>query len=333
MLNLTTRYLNDDAIATLVRSMAEIAQFQTTQQREAFTHASRKADGSEVSDVDTQSQQMLGDTLRAISPYPIVGEEHALTENLNALAADTPVWVVDPLDGTASYLRGFDEYAINVGLLSAPDAQGNRTPVFGAVMFPAKGQVFFTNARGEAKHALLRPKPNEELFVHPPTPLRCKPFHLHRGVLKIATGFRESDDEEKGAAFFGAAFDASHAARPVKYEGEAPAKITCMSHTGAYRTAQMLRHERDIALFARPSMIWDTAALDAIVRAAGGVVAPIDVGTKSIIGSSLYYGNDPARYLDGHVLANSPYMAAHKKLPREIGLQGAQHIDLSGLTR
>ncbi len=80
-------------------------------------------------------------------------------------------------------------------------------------------------------------------------------------------------------------------------------------------------------------MIWDTAALDAIVRAAGGIVAPIDVGEKSIIGSNLYYGSDSARYLGGRVLENPPYMAAHKKLPHTLHMEGRRHIDLSGLSR
>jgi myo-inositol-1(or 4)-monophosphatase len=76
--------------------------------------------------------------LLAESPYRVVGEELTIESRRELLAKDDPVWVVDPIDGTANYVNGFDYYAISVGLAT------NNEFLLGAVCLPERTELFST---------------------------------------------------------------------------------------------------------------------------------------------------------------------------------------------
>lgn len=54
------------------------------------------------------------------------------------------VWIVDPLDGTSSYIAGRPEFAVSIGL-----AEGGRA-VLGVVYNPATGELFYAERGGGA---------------------------------------------------------------------------------------------------------------------------------------------------------------------------------------
>ena len=45
-------------------------------------------------------------------------------------------WVVDPIDGTANYMRGANRFCVSLGLLA------DRTPLLGVIVAPALGETF-----------------------------------------------------------------------------------------------------------------------------------------------------------------------------------------------
>jgi 3'(2'), 5'-bisphosphate nucleotidase len=47
------------------------------------------------------------------------------------------VWMVDPLDGTKCFVKGTDNFSINIGLVE------NGIPIFGCVAIPAQGKVYY----------------------------------------------------------------------------------------------------------------------------------------------------------------------------------------------
>jgi myo-inositol-1(or 4)-monophosphatase len=53
-------------------------------------------------------------------------------------------WVVDPIDGTANFARGSPRFCVSVGLLDG------RTPLIGAIMAPALGELFAARLNGGA---------------------------------------------------------------------------------------------------------------------------------------------------------------------------------------
>ncbi len=90
-----------------------------------------KADGSPVTDSDRESEAELRRVIRASFPnHSVLGEEGGPT------AGDARVrWVLDPIDGTKSYVSGVPLYAV----LVAVELFGR--PVVGVIHLPALGET------------------------------------------------------------------------------------------------------------------------------------------------------------------------------------------------
>ncbi len=84
------------------------------------TERRHKAQGEIVTDFDVAAEEMLSAELFALTPdFTILGEEAVAAdpERLNLLKGDVPVWVIDPIDGTANFARGSPVYGMIVSLI------------------------------------------------------------------------------------------------------------------------------------------------------------------------------------------------------------------------
>ncbi len=86
-----------------------------------------KSDGSPVTVADRETERVIRDMLsRSYPQHAVMGEEYGGT------TTDQPyTWVVDPIDGTKSYLAGAPTYGMLLALLY------NGNPVLGIVDIPA----------------------------------------------------------------------------------------------------------------------------------------------------------------------------------------------------
>ena len=97
-----------------------------------------KQAGDVASAIDGEAEALLRDRLLPLWPGAgFHGEERGGTP-LHASA----VWVVDPLDGSANYLRGYPQYAVAIALLL--DGQA----VLGVVHDPSRGETFSAHRGG-----------------------------------------------------------------------------------------------------------------------------------------------------------------------------------------
>ncbi len=96
-----------------------------------------KSDATPVTAADLAADRLILAGLRAHFPYPVLSEESA--DDKSRLAGDH-VWIVDPLDGTRSFVKGEPTFAVLIGL-----AYQNR-PVLGAVYMPATEKLFFAES-------------------------------------------------------------------------------------------------------------------------------------------------------------------------------------------
>lgn len=87
----------------------------------------RKADASPVTAADREVERMLRDMIEAVFPdHGIFGEEHG------RVRLDSPwVWVLDPIDGTKSFVSGKPLFGTLIALLHDGD------PVLGVIEMPA----------------------------------------------------------------------------------------------------------------------------------------------------------------------------------------------------
>src|SRR5882724_8237302 len=97
-----------------------------------------KADESPVTIADRQTEQTIRESIAAKFPdHSIVGEEYG------EQAGDSQYrWIIDPIDGTQSFIRGVPLYGVLIGL------EHNDEPVVGVVNYPALGEMLYA-ARGE----------------------------------------------------------------------------------------------------------------------------------------------------------------------------------------
>ena len=92
-------------------------------------HVESKPDRSPVTDADRSVEQALKDALASKAPSDaLIGEEYGNSGS----AART--WIIDPIDGTANYLRGVPVWATLIALAV------NGKPVVSVVSAPAMGR-------------------------------------------------------------------------------------------------------------------------------------------------------------------------------------------------
>jgi myo-inositol-1(or 4)-monophosphatase len=99
-----------------------------------------KGASSPVSEADIAVNDLLEDRLRRATPdYGWLSEESADDE---ARLSRRRVWIVDPIDGTRSYLAGREDWCVSVALVE------DAAPLVAAVFAPASDELFFA-VRGE----------------------------------------------------------------------------------------------------------------------------------------------------------------------------------------
>jgi myo-inositol-1(or 4)-monophosphatase len=111
--------------------------------RPEFKDKEKKRDP--VTEADRASQEFLQKEIEARFPgHAILGEEKLTQEGENP----EWVWVLDPLDGTTNFMRGFALYGVSVGVLH------HGRPVAGAVFLAGgldgRGHVFHAHVGGGA---------------------------------------------------------------------------------------------------------------------------------------------------------------------------------------
>ena len=98
---------------------------------------SRKADNSEVTEIDRNTETAITSVLRDAFPdFGIYGEEHGVSGPSDAEF----VWVIDPIDGTTNFVRGVPVWGSLIALVH------NEVPVLGVVSAPALGMCWWATA-------------------------------------------------------------------------------------------------------------------------------------------------------------------------------------------
>lgn len=251
---------NPEALTNMVRRIARHAGAITLQYfDEAGYHgADLKGDGSPVTKADQEAEIYIEKELLKILPaIPMVGEESVEEGRKTDLSAQDYFWLVDPLDGTKSFISGEDSFTVNIGLIH------NKKPVLGVVFAPARGELFcgFTNPDGSGKALRWLEDTDHEKEIR----VRRPP---EKGLTVVAS--KSHGSGEKLDRFL-AGFKVE---KEIKYGSSL--KI-CMVAVG----------KADLYPRFGPTCEWDTAAAHAIVKAAGGYLT--DTSGKELT----YGGRDP----------------------------------------
>ena len=95
-----------------------------------------KSDGSPLTRADIASHNTIQSGLESLEPkYPILSEEGDL-ENISGDSWNI-YWCVDPLDGTKEFVKGLDEYTVNIALVE------RGVPILGVIDAPGLGAKYY----------------------------------------------------------------------------------------------------------------------------------------------------------------------------------------------
>ncbi len=209
-----------------------------------FTMRAKK-DATPVCEADERSEALILTHLEKACPgVPVVAEEAFSRGDVPVLTGD--FILVDPLDGTREFARRNGEFTVNIALIR------NGAPVCAALYAPAFGRLWLAAGKALACQAL----PGGE--VPPLSAMR----QIH--VRKIAP---------TGPV---AAVSRSHR------NAETEALMTRLGATemreagSAMKFCLIAEGEADVYPRIGPTMEWDIAAGDAVLRAAGGMVTGLD---------------------------------------------------------
>ena len=216
-----------------------------------------KADSSPVTEADEAAEALLEAAIRRIEPGAVIVGEEAVAAGTIPDVADR-FWLIDPLDGTKDFVGGGTDYSVNVGLIEAG------IPTLGLVLHPPTATLW-TGAvsLGAWKESLSEPRRIIRSRARPQTAPR------------IVTSRSHLDEKTKAWAAACPGADTHPSGSSLKF---------CLLAEGA----------ADAYPRFGPTSEWDTAAADAVLRAAGGLTWGAD-------GAPLGYGKP--RYLNGSFLA------------------------------
>jgi 3'(2'), 5'-bisphosphate nucleotidase len=200
---------------------------------------SQKDDRSPLTEADMASHHLIVADLHKLAPgIPVLSEESA------DIAWDTRrgwrrYWLVDPLDGTREFVKKNGEFTVNIALVEDGE------PVLGVVYAPALDELHY----GVRGHGAFVCAGEEHL-----------PISVRRpATVPLRVAGSRSHMDERSAAFIAAL-------------GE----HTLLGMGSSLKFCRMAEARLDVYPRFAPTSEWDTAAGQAVLESAGGVVLTLD---------------------------------------------------------
>jgi 3'(2'), 5'-bisphosphate nucleotidase len=188
-------------------------------------------DTSPVTDADLAADQYITEHLTALdSQIPIISGE-SKSADYATRKNSRRFWLVDPLDGTKEFVRGSDQFTVNIALID------NVEPVLGVIYVPARELLYYAEKGGGSWR---RPGDGKPVHIFSSVP------DLSKGLTVVESKSRPSPEWEDYLKDF-----------PVKERLSAGSSLKfCLVAEGL----------ADIYPRMNPTMEWDVAAGDCIYR-------------------------------------------------------------------
>ncbi|WP_424361573.1 3'(2'),5'-bisphosphate nucleotidase CysQ [Methylocystis parvus] len=200
-----------------------------------------KNDKSPVTEADERVEEYLFEALaRELPGVPIIAEE-AASRGVTA-PHGAAFLLIDPIDGTREFLARSPEFTVNLALIIG------ETPVAGAISAPAMGRVWF----GATESFMADAAPGGPL----PAPQDCRLLRTRKAPAHGMTALVSKSHLDEATAAFVARLNIAER----------------ISAGSSLKFCAIAEGRADVYPRFGPTMEWDTAAGDAILRAAGGVV-------------------------------------------------------------
>ena len=237
--------------------------------RAGHVAVTEKADASPVTEADNAAEAIILAALEKVAPgVPVVAEEAVAAGRLPKV--DGAFFLVDPLDGTKEFIKGGDDFTVNIALVR------DGKPAMGIVLAPAADTIS-VGVAGEGAWM----SPASDLAARQPITVRAAP----EKVDVVASKSHRTPETDTYIAKY-AVGELVSAGSSLKFCLVAAGKADLYPRMGT-------------------TMQWDTAAGDAVLRAAGGAC-------ESAEGGVLPYGPNGE---DGVAAFRNPWFIAAGAVP------------------
>ncbi|WP_167391347.1 3'(2'),5'-bisphosphate nucleotidase CysQ [Mesorhizobium temperatum] len=228
----------------------------------------QKSDASPVTEADRRSEKIILAGLRAAFPdIPCVAEEEA-SAGIVPPDLDAVFFLVDPLDGTKEFVNRRTDFTVNIALVR------HGVPEIGVVFAPCTGR-FFSGRPGSAEAIDV----NGDYQI-----IGRRPISVRAGVAPLTIVASRSHNTPETEAY-------------IRTVGAAE----IVSVGSSLKFCLVASAEADVYPRFGRTMEWDTAAGDAVLRAAGGM-------TRTLDGQPLAYGkrnqSDDVDFANPHFIAS-----------------------------
>ena len=213
-----------------------------------------KSDQSPVTEADNAAEAVILAGLRTHFPHiPVIAEEEVASGILTT--AGNEFWLVDPLDGTREFTAGRDDFAVCIGLIR------DGKPILGVVGIPARG-VLYSGIVGLGA---------EKVTATSRTKIACRDTPA-AGITVVASRSHGNNADLETLL-------ADH-------------KVAELINIGsAMKFCLVAEGLADFYPRFGRTMEWDTAAAQAVVEAAGGVIHALPGGEQhATLSGPLRYG-------------------------------------------
>ncbi len=212
-----------------------------------------KADDSPLTAADLAADRVIAAGLAALDPAtPVVSEEQ---ESSHA-GRPARFWLVDPLDGTREFIRGGDDYTVNIALVE------DGVPVLGVVHVPATG-VSYAAARGAGATRIDAGGASERIAVRRPGG-------------GIGEGMAAGDGMTAGDGELTVVASRSHKNDALAAFLAALPPHRLVSIGSSLKLCLVAEGSADLYPRTGPTSWWDTAAAHAVAVEAGAAVTRLD---------------------------------------------------------
>ncbi len=261
--------LSDKELAEALVPVAIAAGEAILKVRAGQVAVTEKADSSPVTEADNAAEAIILAALARVAPgVPVVAEEAVAAGRLPRV--DGAFFLVDPLDGTKEFIKGGDDFTVNIALIR------DGKPAMGIVLAPAADTIYVGLAGEGAWMA-----PASDLAARRPIAVRRAPEKID----VVASKSHRTPETDTYIAKY-AVGDLVSAGSSLKFCLVAAGKADLYPRMGT-------------------TMQWDTAAGDAVLRAAGGAC-------ESAEGGVLPYGPNGE---DGVAAFRNPWFIAAGTVP------------------
>lgn len=209
----------------------------------------QKPDNSKVTSADLEISKFLEQNLSQIFPeIDIICEENKV-RNIKS----DKFFLIDPIDGTSSFIKNEDQFAINIALIQ------NQKPIFGLIYAPIfeGGKMIFSNSKNQL---ILSNKKEQKIIL-------TKPL-LKRDSLKIITSTKTKEDDIKNYIKqiypnFIDNFEVERLSSAVKF-------------------LRLIENSSNVYLHFRPSMEWDIASGHFLLELIGMKLKKLEISCDKI---------------------------------------------------